>query len=40
MNKDLLQDLALYKKSYEKAVSVAAQSLVNLFQEVITLTLC
>ncbi|KAK7306187.1 hypothetical protein VNO77_44113 [Canavalia gladiata] len=34
MNKDLLQDLALYKKSREKAVSVAARSLIALFREV------
>ncbi|XP_027334227.1 protein SDA1 homolog [Abrus precatorius] len=34
MNEDLLQDLALYKKSREKAVSVAARSLITLFREV------
>ncbi|TKY58127.1 SDA1-like protein [Spatholobus suberectus] len=34
MNEDLLQDLALYKKSREKAVSVAARSLIALFREV------
>ncbi|RDX88835.1 Protein SDA1-like protein [Mucuna pruriens] len=34
MNEDLLQDLALYKKSREKAVSVAARSLIGLFREV------
>ncbi|XP_019438339.1 PREDICTED: protein SDA1 homolog [Lupinus angustifolius] len=34
MNEDLLQDLALYKKSHEKAVSVAARSLITLFREV------
>ncbi|RDY08439.1 Protein SDA1-like protein, partial [Mucuna pruriens] len=34
MNEDLLQDLALYKKSHEKAVSVAARSLIALFREV------
>ncbi|KAK7387547.1 hypothetical protein VNO78_28432 [Psophocarpus tetragonolobus] len=34
MNKDLLQDLVLYKKSREKAVSVAARSLIGLFREV------
>ncbi|KOM40268.1 hypothetical protein LR48_Vigan04g046600 [Vigna angularis] len=33
MNEDLLQDLALYKKSREKAVSVAARSLIGLFRE-------
>jgi len=35
MNEDLLQDLALYKKSREKAVSVAARSLIGLFREVV-----
>ncbi|KAJ1422692.1 hypothetical protein SESBI_12883 [Sesbania bispinosa] len=34
MNEDLLQDLALYKKSHEKAVSVAARSLIALFREI------
>ncbi|KAI4305180.1 hypothetical protein L6164_028563 [Bauhinia variegata] len=34
MNEDLLQDLALYKKSHEKSVSVAARSLIALFREV------
>ncbi|OMO81536.1 hypothetical protein COLO4_23531 [Corchorus olitorius] len=34
MNEDLLQDLALYKKSHEKAVSAAARSLIALFREV------
>lgn len=34
MTEDLLQDLALYKKSHEKAVSVAARSLIMLFREV------
>ncbi|XP_059447914.1 uncharacterized protein LOC132179250 [Corylus avellana] len=34
MTEDLLQDLALYKKSHEKAVSVAARSLITLFREV------
>ncbi|XAR48128.1 hypothetical protein NMG60_11030845 [Bertholletia excelsa] len=34
MNEDLLQDLVLYKKSHEKAVSSAARSLVTLFREV------
>ncbi|KAL2332716.1 hypothetical protein Fmac_013929 [Flemingia macrophylla] len=34
MNEDLLQDLALYKKSREKAVSVSARSLIGLFREV------
>ncbi|KAG4995538.1 hypothetical protein JHK82_032261 [Glycine max] len=34
MNEDLLQDLALYKKSREKAVSIAARSLIGLFREV------
>ena len=36
MNEDLLQDLALYKKSREKAVSIAARSLIGLFREVVT----
>lgn len=34
MTEDLLQDLALYKKSHEKAISVAARSLIGLFREV------
>ncbi|PON42318.1 Sda [Parasponia andersonii] len=34
MSEDLLQDLALYKKSHEKAVSIAARSLIGLFREV------
>lgn len=34
MNEDLLQDLALYKKSHEKGVSIAARSLITLFREV------
>ncbi|KAJ0984454.1 hypothetical protein J5N97_002810 [Dioscorea zingiberensis] len=34
MNEDLLQDLVLYKKSHEKAVSTAARSLVVLFREI------
>ncbi|KAK3026058.1 hypothetical protein RJ639_042550 [Escallonia herrerae] len=34
MTEDLLQDLVLYKKSNEKAVSSAARSLVTLFREV------
>ncbi|KAL6843994.1 hypothetical protein ACP4OV_025667 [Aristida adscensionis] len=34
MNEDLLQDLVLYKKSHEKAVSIAARSLVTLFREI------
>lgn len=34
MNEDLLQDLVLYKKSHEKAISTAARSLVTLFREV------
>ncbi|RYR70436.1 uncharacterized protein [Arachis hypogaea] len=33
MNEDLLRDLALYKKYPEKAVSVAARSLIGLFRE-------
>ncbi|CAA6655585.1 unnamed protein product [Spirodela intermedia] len=33
MSEDLLQDLVLYKKSHEKAVSTAARSLVTLFRE-------
>lgn len=35
MTEDLLQDLVLYKKSHEKAVSSAARSLISLFREVI-----
>ncbi|VVA91183.1 unnamed protein product [Arabis nemorensis] len=34
MTEDLLQDLALYKKSHEKAISAAARSLIALFREV------
>ncbi|XP_059657788.1 uncharacterized protein LOC132304225 [Cornus florida] len=34
MTEDLLQDLVLYRKSHEKAVSSAARSLVSLFREV------
>lgn len=34
MTEDLLQDLALYKKSHEKAISVAARSLIGLFREI------
>ncbi|MQL68154.1 hypothetical protein Taro_000425 [Colocasia esculenta] len=34
MTEDLLQDLVLYKKSHEKAVSTAARSLITLFREV------
>ncbi|KAK6930922.1 SDA1 domain [Dillenia turbinata] len=34
MNEDLLQDLALYKKSHEKSVNAAARSLIALFREV------
>ncbi|KAL9256627.1 SDA1-like protein [Drosera capensis] len=34
MTKELLQDLVLYKKSHDKAVSSAAQSLVTLFREI------
>uniref|UniRef100_A0A9I9DS88 Protein SDA1 n=1 Tax=Cucumis melo TaxID=3656 RepID=A0A9I9DS88_CUCME len=33
MTEDLLQDLALYKKSHEKAISIAARSLIGLFRE-------
>ncbi|KAK1319518.1 hypothetical protein QJS10_CPB04g00030 [Acorus calamus] len=33
MNEDLLQDLVLYKKSHEKAISTAARSLITLFRE-------
>ncbi|KAG0446988.1 hypothetical protein HPP92_028576 [Vanilla planifolia] len=33
MNEDLLQDLVLYKKSHEKAVSIAACSLITLLRE-------
>ena len=35
MTEDLLQDLVLYKKSNEKAVSSAARSLMILFREVL-----
>lgn len=38
MTEDLLQDLALYKKSHEKAVSIAARSLITLFREVLETT--
>ncbi|XP_060174114.1 uncharacterized protein LOC132604573 [Lycium barbarum] len=34
MTEDLLQDLVLYKKSNEKAVSAAARSLLTLFREI------
>lgn len=34
MTEDLLQDLVLYKKSHEKAISTAARSLVTLFREI------
>ncbi|KFK43590.1 hypothetical protein AALP_AA1G146000 [Arabis alpina] len=34
MTEDLLQDLALYKKSHEKAISAAARSLIALFREI------
>lgn len=34
MNEDLLRDLVLYKKSHEKAVSIAARSLITLFREI------
>ncbi|GAB2215483.1 hypothetical protein Droror1_Dr00019869 [Drosera rotundifolia] len=34
MTKELLQDLVLYKKSHDKAVSSAARSLVTLFREI------
>ncbi|XP_042501682.1 protein SDA1 homolog isoform X2 [Macadamia integrifolia] len=34
MTEDLLQDLVLYKKSHEKAVSSAARSLITLFREI------
>ncbi|KAG0450102.1 hypothetical protein HPP92_026926 [Vanilla planifolia] len=34
MNEDLLQDLVLYKKSHEKAVSIAACSLITLLREI------
>ncbi|KAG0447101.1 hypothetical protein HPP92_028491 [Vanilla planifolia] len=33
MNEDLLQDLVLYKKSHEKAVSIAVRSLITLLRE-------
>ena len=35
MTEDLLQDLVLYKKSHEKAVSSAARSLISLFRGVL-----
>ncbi|KAJ4835957.1 hypothetical protein Tsubulata_026185 [Turnera subulata] len=34
MTEELLQDLVLYKKTHEKAVSAAARSLVTLFREI------
>uniref|UniRef100_A0A7N0UR20 Protein SDA1 n=1 Tax=Kalanchoe fedtschenkoi TaxID=63787 RepID=A0A7N0UR20_KALFE len=34
MTEELLQDLVLYKKSHEKAVSAAARSLITLFREI------
>lgn len=34
MTEDLLQDLVLYKKSHEKAISTAARSLIALFREI------
>ncbi|XP_043724730.1 protein SDA1 homolog [Telopea speciosissima] len=34
MTEELLQDLVLYKKSHEKAVSSAARSLITLFREI------
>ncbi|KAM7274756.1 hypothetical protein ACFE04_016622 [Oxalis oulophora] len=34
MNEDLLQDLVMYKKTHEKAVSAAARSLMMLFREI------
>ncbi|KAI3878836.1 hypothetical protein MKW92_008135 [Papaver armeniacum] len=34
MTEDLLQDLVLYRKSHEKAISAAAHSLLTLFREV------
>ncbi|KAI3860359.1 hypothetical protein MKX03_007115 [Papaver bracteatum] len=34
MTEDLLQDLVLYRKSHEKAISTAARSLITLFREV------
>lgn len=40
MTEELLQDLALYKKSHEKAVSIAARSLIGLFREVSLSHLC
>lgn len=40
MNEDLLQDLVLYKKSHEKAVSIAARSLITLFREVVPWLIC
>lgn len=35
MTEELLQDLALYKKSHEKAISAGARSLIALFREVV-----
>lgn len=40
MTDDLLQDLVLYKKSHEKAVSAAARSLITLFREVLITFYC
>ncbi|KAG0450072.1 hypothetical protein HPP92_027088 [Vanilla planifolia] len=34
MNEDLLQDMVLYKKSHEKAVSIIAHSLITLLREI------
>lgn len=34
MTEELLQDLVLYRKSHEKAVSASARSLLTLFREV------
>ncbi|ESQ35502.1 hypothetical protein EUTSA_v10006828mg [Eutrema salsugineum] len=34
MTEELLQDLALYKKNHEKAISAAARSLIALFREI------
>ncbi|KAI3878839.1 hypothetical protein MKW92_008138 [Papaver armeniacum] len=35
MTEDLLQDLVLYRKSHEKAISTAARSLITLFRELL-----
>lgn len=39
MTEELLQDLALYKKSHDKSISIASRSLIALFREVLLLNL-